>query len=85
MIHGMLGLNMRAKGSAIFYFVLNIIGLGLGPYSVGLLSDYLQPEYGVDGLRYAMMALICTAWLWAIVHYCLAAKTLRQDLARVPG
>ncbi|ARN75656.1 spinster family MFS transporter [Oceanicoccus sagamiensis] len=84
MIHGMLNINMRATGSAVFYFILNIIGLGLGPYSVGLLSDYLQIDYGVDGLRYAMMILICSAWLWSTVHYYWASKTLKQDLARVP-
>ncbi len=85
MIHGMLNINMRATGSAVFYFILNIIGLGLGPYSVGLLSDYLQVDYGVDGLRYAMIILICSAWLWSTVHFYLASKTLKQDLARVQG
>ena len=85
MIHGMLGTNMRATGSAIFYFILNIIGLGLGPYSVGLASDWLQPEYGVDSLRYAMVALICTAGLWSIFHYYKAATTLREDLAIAPN
>jgi predicted MFS family arabinose efflux permease len=85
MIHGILGVNMRAMGSAIFFFILNIVGLGLGPFSIGLASDLLQPRYGDDSLRYAMIALVTMVGLWSIVHYWLAAKTLREDLANAPN
>lgn len=75
---------MRAMGSAIFFFILNIVGLGLGPYSIGLGSDLLHPGYGDDSLRYAMIGLVTIVGLWSIVHYWLAAKTLREDLANAP-
>lgn len=83
-IHGMLALNMRATGSAIFLFIINILGLGLGPFSIGLLSDYLEPEYGVYALRYAMIAMIVLAGSWSVLHYWLASRTLREDLAHAP-
>jgi hypothetical protein len=35
---------------------------------------------GVDSLRYAMLVLVF-GHLWAAVHYWLAARTLRADLA----
>ena len=37
--HSLVSPGMRAMASAILYFVLNIIGLGLGPLTVGILSD----------------------------------------------
>ena len=37
--HNLVSPGMRAMASAILYFVLNIIGLGLGPLTVGILSD----------------------------------------------
>ena len=64
--------------------MLNLIGLGLGPWSVGLLSDYLEPTLGVESLRHAMLYLIPAAALWSAVHFYLAARHLREDLAKAP-
>jgi hypothetical protein len=44
-------------------FILNIIGLGLGPVGVGFISDLAAPEYGVESIRYGLLAtLIVMAW-----------------------
>lgn len=82
--HGLVGLRMRAMSSAILFFILNIIGLGAGPWMVGMLSDFLTPSLGVEALRYAMLCLIPAALAWSSVHFVLAARTLRQDLAAAP-
>lgn len=74
--------HMRATMTAIFYMAGNIIGFGLGTQSVGLLSDLLHPVAGQDALRYAMMVLILVA-LWAAVHFIIAARSLRTDLATI--
>ncbi|HIF08846.1 MAG TPA: MFS transporter [Sneathiellales bacterium] len=79
MVQGLAPLRMRSVSAAILFFVLNIIGLGLGPQSVGVLSDMLAPDLGSDSLRYAML-MAGTATLWAAVHYTLSARTLRADL-----
>ena len=84
MAHGLVGLRMRALTSAILFFVLNIIGLGMGPWSVGALSDLLQPSLGSESLRQAMLYLIPAASVWSGVHFLLAARHLRADLARAP-
>ncbi len=74
-------MRMRALASAVLLFVLNIIGLGLGPFLVGVLSDALSGTFGDDSLRYAI--LIATfAYFWAGTHFILAARTLREDLAK---
>ena len=82
--HGLVGLRMRATASAILFLILNIIGLGLGPWLVGVLSDYLAPTLGVDSLRYAMVYITPIAMLWSATHFYLASKTLRADLAAAP-
>ena len=83
MTHGLVGLRMRAMASAILFFVLNLIGLGLGPLATGFLSDGLEPHFGAEGLRYAL-ALMVLVNAWCALHYHCAVKTLRQDLDRAP-
>ena len=83
-VHNLVGLRMRALGSAILFFIINIVGLGAGPSSVGLLSDLLQPTYGTDSLRYALLILVQVALTWSGIHYLLAARYIREDLDRAP-
>ncbi|MEK9655763.1 MAG: MFS transporter, partial [Halieaceae bacterium] len=52
--HNLVSPGMRAMASAILYFVLNLIGLGLGPLTVGILSDLFVEPFGDNNLRYAM-------------------------------
>ena len=75
---------MRALGSAILFFALNLIGLGLGPWAIGALSDALEFTYGSDSLRYALLYLIPIMSVWCATHYFLASKTIRVDLANAP-
>jgi MFS family permease len=84
-MHGMVGAQMRAVASAIFFLVLNIIGLGLGPWTIGVYSDYLLAEFGKESLRYSLLTIIPIVGVWASVHFFLAAKTLREDLANAPA
>jgi predicted MFS family arabinose efflux permease len=78
----LVGLRMRSVAAAILLFVINIIGLALGPSAVGFLSDLLAPEFGTDSLRWAL--LICSlANLWAAFHYWQAGRHFPGDLARV--
>ncbi len=80
MIQGLAPVRMRAVTAAINLFVVNLIGLGAGPQLVGASSDALRPSYGIESLRYALVAFI-TLTLWAAVHYCLASRHLREGLA----
>ena len=84
MSHGLVGLRMRALASAILFFMLNLIGLGMGPFLTGLLSDLLEPSLGQESLRYAMLYLLPAALAWSVVHFYLASRTLEADLAAAP-
>jgi predicted MFS family arabinose efflux permease len=82
--HGLVGLRMRALSSAILFLILNTIGLGLGPWATGMLSDYLQPTLGMESLRYAMLYVLPAIMFWSACHFYLAARSLRADLAAAP-
>jgi len=72
--------SMRATAAAILLFAINIIGLGLGPQGVGILSDLLAPVFGIESLRYALLITIVSFAIWSVSHYMIAARTLREDL-----
>lgn len=82
--HRLVGLRMRAMSSAILFFVLNIIGLGAGPWCVGVLSDILNPQFADESLRMAMLFVVPPILLWSALHYYLASRTLREDIAAAP-
>jgi MFS family permease len=66
--------RMRAMASAFYLLVITFVGLALGPYSIGLVSDRL------GDLRQAMLlALVANAI--ACVLVCLAARSLERDEA----
>ncbi|MEC8480574.1 MAG: MFS transporter, partial [Pseudomonadota bacterium] len=79
MTHGLVGLRMRALASAILFFILNLIGLGLGPWVIGLLSDLLAPTLGQESLRHAMLYLLPAMMTWSVIHFYLASRTLKED------
>ena len=72
--------DMRATVLAIVMLLANLIGLGLGPLIVGMLSDVLAPSVGADALRYAMLAMSFVG-LWSGFHFWRAGHTVQQDLA----
>jgi hypothetical protein len=92
--HQLLGVNERAVGGALLMFVINIIGIGLGPMLSGLISDLLREHFvaggmaveaaRADGLKYAL-CIMSVANLWSAWHYFRAARTLREDIAVVAG
>ena len=76
---GLVSLRMRSVAAAVLLFILNMIGLGAGPQAVGILSDVLQPSYGDESLRYALL-ILSTVQIWAAYHYYQAGKSLKDDL-----
>ena len=72
--------RMRAIASAFYILMLTFIGLALGPYSIGLVSDTLMSN-GYDdatALRYAMI-LGLAALLPATVNMVWSSRTLQND------
>jgi predicted MFS family arabinose efflux permease len=82
--HNLVGLRWRSTASAILFFILNVIGLGMGPFAVGLLSDFLAPTLGAESLRYSMLVLLPTVMIWSSVHFYLASRTMLKELEMAP-
>jgi len=70
--------NMRATASAIFLFINNLIGIGLGTLAIGLLSDTLAIQYGDDSLRYSILAGT-GFYVIAAGLFFLASRWIEQD------
>ncbi|MEX2494716.1 MAG: MFS transporter, partial [Woeseia sp.] len=81
-IQGLVGLRMRAVASALLLFILNSIGLGLGPLFTGALSDVLAAGFGGDSMRYSLLIVAATIAPWSAWHYMAAAKHFEGDMAR---
>ncbi len=47
--------NMRSTASAVFLFIVNLLGIGLGSLVLGWASDLLAARFGAESLRYAIL------------------------------
>ena len=70
----------RSTASAVFLFVNNLLGLGVGTMLIGAISDALHVRggVGVESLRYAILAGL-TCYLIAAVLFMWAARNLERD------
>jgi MFS family permease len=84
MTQGVAPPRMRALAAAILVFAFNLIGLGVGPLVVGAINDQLAPHVGQEAVRYSLMIAAVPHVVAAILNL-LAARTLRDDLARASG
>jgi hypothetical protein len=105
----MVGSNMRASAAFAIAFVLGMIGIGLGPTLIGIMSDiFAHVAFGggsfaamcpggaapagasaalgtacadasQTGITWAVAAM-SVGFIWAALHYLLAARDLRRDL-----
>jgi predicted MFS family arabinose efflux permease len=70
--------DMRATASAVFLFIINLVGIGVGTYAIGALSDTLAARFGDDSLRFSILAgtgfYIIAAFL-----FLLASRWLERD------
>ena len=74
--------RMRSVAIALIFLFANLIGMGLGPLAVGVLSDLLAPMFGQDSLRYALVSF-SPGLLWVAYHYWKSAATIEDDIRRV--
>ena len=84
-IQGVSDVGMRATAAALMLLITNLIGGGLGPQAVGILSDVWAATYAEDSLRYALLWVSLGAGFWAALHYGLASKTVEADLRHARG
>jgi MFS family permease len=74
--------DRRAIAASVYMLIYNLIGLGLGPLAVGILSDLYIPALGDESLRWAMITVLLVS-VGGVSAYFMAARTLRDDLAEL--
>jgi MFS family permease len=72
--------RMRAMAIAVVYFFANLIGMGLGPWAVGALSDAFRPWAGEESLRYALLLLAPIGYFWGAWHSWCGSSNVARDL-----
>ena len=68
--------GMRAQAAALPLLIITLVGLGVGPQVVGIISDGLRPHYGEQSLRYALLFNILPSSLAALCFW-RASRRLR--------
>ena len=70
---------LRAQVTALYFFVANLIGLGLGPTAIALITDYV---FGADNaLRYSMAIVAAAALPLSAVLLSLGLAPFRRAVA----
>jgi MFS family permease len=75
MTQNLVGVRMRALASAILLFIINLIGMGIGPWMTGALSDFFAADYAQHSLRHALF-FVGFLNIWGILHFLLAGRNL---------
>lgn len=68
---------MRSMASAVFLFIVTIIGLGAGPQVVGIMNDWIGTR---EAIRYSLLSVAIIMNIIAAWFFWLTAKTLEQDM-----
>ena len=70
--------NTRSQTSALFLLINNLIGLGVGPWFFGHMSDYFKPDHGVESIKYAFISGL-GFYVLAAGLLILAATRMKKD------
>ena len=72
--------QMRAQVSAVYLFTVNLIGLGLGPYLVPMISDYILRD--PMQIRWGLLVVVVTSGLIAAALLWRVRPIYRQQVAQ---
>ena len=77
--------SVRALSTAVFFFILNMIALGFGPTSAGILSSMLTDSMGGElALRWSLSIVSIGGLIGAYLFY-IAGKRLPADWEKATG
>jgi predicted MFS family arabinose efflux permease len=73
--------RMRGFVTVVTYICVNMIGAGVGPLIVGATSDWLNPIYGDQAIRYSLLIVPATLVLSSIGYFW-GSLSIEQDARR---
>lgn len=71
--------HRRAIAVSVYMLIFNLIGLGLGPLAVGILSDLYIPSLGDESLRWAMITVLLVSF-GGVTAYYMASRSVVADV-----
>lgn len=81
-VQGLVRPQTRATASAVLLFIINLIGLGLGPLGVGAVSDFISGPMGLgsaEGVRWSLMIFILFGAVASGLFW-LARSSIREEM-----
>jgi MFS family permease len=72
---------MRGQASALYIFIVNVIGLGLGPTAVALMNDYVFHDD--NAIRYSLLIVGAVTELLAVIFLWFGLKPFAQSIDRL--
>jgi MFS family permease len=72
---------MRGQASSIYIFIVNVLGLGLGPIAVALLNDYVFHD--VNAIKYSLLIVGAIAQLLAAILLWIGLKPFAESVDRL--
>jgi len=70
--------NSRTMISALFLLINNLIGIAVGTYFFGAMSDFLKPQFGEESIKYAFIFGLGFYLIAALLLF-LASFRIRKD------
>lgn len=78
-LYGRVPRHARPMVTALMMFLINLVGLGLGPIVVGALSDWFAPSLETRSLAVSL-ALMQGLGLWAAFHFWKAGRAVASPM-----
>lgn len=83
-LQSLAGYQYKATAMAVVLFVTSVLGLGLGPLTIGLMSDSLRPELGsARALQVAILIAMTVGFASALCHW-IASLSIERELQATP-
>ena len=79
--HSVVKVGMRAFSTSVVYLISELIGLGLGPFLIGVFNDHYAHRLGVGVIRYSMSTAAITTLVGGLL-FILGAQFLQRDMTR---
>ena len=61
--------HWRTQAAAMLLLIFNLIGMGIGPVLVGVVSDLLTPTFAEQAIRYALAASLLSVLMGGVLYW----------------
>jgi MFS family permease len=73
--------DRRGTATAVLFLSSSVVGLGVGPLAVGMLSDAFHSTFESNSVRYALTAVVSISGAVGVASLLFAAKSIGADVA----